>query len=115
MEGTSDLAVEMFADVGAVEVEDLMWLNANEMAHAEIAWGVTLFENPEDRPTELLPHMVNFKAFTRIAAITLRRNCHQNVLRATRQLEQREYIRSARPNFYLRCIELSCQCDLEHG
>lgn len=112
-----------FTDVGAVYVRDIDWLSDEESVYAERLWeaerNLVLAERSfQDfsAETEQLRYelhrtyaearaegeantLVNFDEYRRILLIRLNQNCKENVFYVIRQLEQREYIRAAEPNY----------------
>ena len=115
---------EDFSDVGAVYVADLDRLSDRESSYVQPVWEAeelfldALLETERVRSAEAeqvidevrqvyaearaeaeANTLVNFDEYRRILFIRLNQNCRENVLHVIGQLEQREYIRAAEPNF----------------
>ena len=58
-----------------------------------------MYSDAREQADEAYP-MVNFDEFRKIILIRLDQNCKENVLQVIRMLEQRDYVRSASPNYF---------------
>jgi len=119
--GSRDFTAIDFSDVGALYVEDLLWLGESESSYAQRLWAaeqhLALIEEGyfsvsraqtmaieveylDARAAGEYNTLVNFDEFRRILLVRLDQNCRENVLRSARQLQQREYVVVAEPNFF---------------
>lgn len=110
-----------FRDIGALYVENLVQLSDNENAYAQRIWMAeqqrvledsmlsvygessisVAMEYFEARTLGEANTLVDFDEFRQILLVRLDQNCKENVLNAVKQLQSRDYIIVAEPNFLL--------------